>query len=143
MARENASAAAMSKRSQKSSRATSNATPSALHADWQQFRREADVLPNLKWLPSTSPNPGADHQPFWNTILPIDHPFWAQHRPGDRWNCKCDLTAARRGHEQGRKRTTARQTRHLPLQSWTAAKNIPRLQPLYHFTVPELRSRQG
>lgn len=62
-------------------------------ANWQQFQREADVLPNLKWLPSTSPNPGADHQQFWNTILPIDHPFWSQHRPGDRWNCKCDLTS--------------------------------------------------
>lgn len=60
-------------------------------ANWQQFRREADVLPNLEWVPSTSPNPGADHLPFWNTILPIDHPFWSQHRPGDRWNCKCDL----------------------------------------------------
>lgn len=33
-------------------------------ADWQQFLREADVLPNLKWMPSTSPNPGADHQLF-------------------------------------------------------------------------------
>lgn len=62
-------------------------------ANWQQFQREKDVLPNLKWLPSTSPNPGADHRPFWNTILPIDHPFWNQHRPGDRWNCKCDLTS--------------------------------------------------
>ncbi len=60
-------------------------------ANWQQFRREADVLPNLEWVPSTSPNPGADHLPFWNTILPIDHPFWSQHRPGDRWSCKCDL----------------------------------------------------
>ena len=60
-------------------------------ANWQQFLREADVLPNLKWMPSTSPNPGADHRPFWNTILPIDHPFWNQHRPGDRWNCKCEL----------------------------------------------------
>lgn len=62
-------------------------------ADWQQFEAEKDVLPNLKWLPSTSPNPGADHMPFWNTILPIDHPFWNQHRPGDRWNCKCELTS--------------------------------------------------
>ena len=62
-------------------------------ANWQQFQREKDILPNLKWLPSTSPNPGADHRPFWNTILPIDHPFWDQHRPGDRWNCKCDLTS--------------------------------------------------
>lgn len=57
-------------------------------ADWQQFLQEADVLPNLKWMPSTSPNPGADHMPFWGTILPIDDPFWDQHRPGDRWNCK-------------------------------------------------------
>ena len=62
-------------------------------ANWQQFQAEKDILPNLKWLPSTSPNPGADHQPFWNTILPVDHPFWDQHRPGDRWNCKCDLTS--------------------------------------------------
>ena len=62
-------------------------------ANWQQFEAEKDILPNLKWLPSTSPNPGADHRPFWNTILPIDHPFWDQHRPGDRWNCKCDLTS--------------------------------------------------
>ena len=62
-------------------------------ANWQQFEAEKDVLPNLKWLPSTSPNPGADHMPFWNTILPIDHPFWNQHRPGDRWNCKCELTS--------------------------------------------------
>ena len=60
-------------------------------ANWQQFLREADVLPNLKWMPSTSPNPGADHRTFWNTVLPIRHPFWTQHRPGDRWNCKCEL----------------------------------------------------
>ena len=62
-------------------------------ADWQQFVREADVLPNLKWMPSTSPNPGADHQVFWNTVRPIGDPFWNEHRPGDRWNCKCSLTS--------------------------------------------------
>lgn len=62
-------------------------------ADWQQFVREADVLPNLKWMPSTSPNPGADHQVFWNTVRPVSDPFWNAHRPGDRWNCKCSLTS--------------------------------------------------
>lgn len=62
-------------------------------ADWQQFLREADVLPNLKWMPSTSPNPGADHQLFWNTVRPINDPFWNEHRPGDRRNCKCSLTS--------------------------------------------------
>ena len=61
-------------------------------ADWQQFQAEKDVLPNLKWMPSTSANPGADHMPFWGTVLPVDHPFWDLHRPGDRWNCKCSLT---------------------------------------------------
>ena len=62
-------------------------------ADWQQFLRERDILPNLKWLPSTSIHPGADHRPFWNTIRPIDDTFWNIHRPGDRWNCKCDLSS--------------------------------------------------
>ena len=62
-------------------------------ADWQQFERERDVLPNLKWMPSTSVNPGADHRPFWGTIRPIDDMFWKEHRPGDRWNCKCSLSS--------------------------------------------------
>lgn len=62
-------------------------------ADWQQFRREQDVLPNLKWMPSTSLHPGEDHRKYWGTIRPIDDEFWTEHRPGDRWNCKCSLTS--------------------------------------------------
>lgn len=62
-------------------------------ADWQRFEQYADILPNLEWMPSTSANPGADHKVFWGTILPINHPFWNAHRPGDRWNCKCSLSA--------------------------------------------------
>jgi len=61
-------------------------------ADWQQFRREADVLPNLKWMPSTSVHPGEDHRHYWGTVRPIDDDFWNHHRPGDRWNCKCSLS---------------------------------------------------
>lgn len=62
-------------------------------ADWQQFRREADVLPNLKWMPSTSVHPGEDHRHYWGTVRPIDDDFWNHHRPGDRWNCKCSLSS--------------------------------------------------
>lgn len=62
-------------------------------ADWQQFEREKDVLPNLRWMPSTSPHPGVDHKIFWNIVRPIDDPFWNEHRPGDRWNCKCSLSS--------------------------------------------------
>ena len=28
---------------------------------------------------------------FWGTVLPVDDPFWDEHKPGDRWNCKCEL----------------------------------------------------
>ena len=62
-------------------------------ARWRQFEQEKDVLPNLEWLPSTSPNPGADHRAFWGTVRPVDDAFWNEHRPGDRWNCKCELAA--------------------------------------------------
>lgn len=62
-------------------------------ADWKQFEREKDILPNLRWMPSTSVHPGADHKRFWGTVRPIDDPFWSEHRPGDRWNCKCGLSS--------------------------------------------------
>jgi len=60
-------------------------------AEWKQFQEEKDIYPNLEWIRSTSPNPGADHQVFWGTVLPVDDPFWDEHKPGDRWNCKCEL----------------------------------------------------
>lgn len=62
-------------------------------ANWQRFEKYKDILPNLKWMPSTSVKPGADHLPFWGTVRPVDDPFWSSHRPGDRWNCKCSLAA--------------------------------------------------
>ena len=60
-------------------------------ADWQRFVENADIMPNLTWIPSTSAQPGADHKIYWGVTLPIDHPFWNSHRPGDRWGCKCSL----------------------------------------------------
>jgi hypothetical protein len=64
-----------------------------LAAEWKQFEREADVLPNLEWIRSTSITPGADHQVFWGTVRPINDEFWNLHKPGDRWGCKCELRA--------------------------------------------------
>lgn len=60
-------------------------------ADWVRFQEDADLYPCLEWVPTTSANPGADHRPFWGTVLPVDDEFWTEHRPGDRWNCKCSL----------------------------------------------------
>ena len=65
----------------------------SLAADWQRFEDEKDVLPNLRWIPSTAANPDAFHQSMWDTVLPVDHPFWGAHHPGDRWGCQCALEA--------------------------------------------------
>ncbi|MGL5682647.1 MAG: phage minor head protein [Marinifilaceae bacterium] len=65
----------------------------AIAAQWQQFESVKDVLPNVKWLPSTSIKPGEDHRVYWGVIRPVDDPFWTQHCPGDRWNCKCGLAS--------------------------------------------------
>ena len=65
-------------------------------AEWKEFRAEADVYPNLEWIPSTSPNPSADHIIYWGTVRPVNDPFWDEHKPGDRWNCKCELRQTER-----------------------------------------------
>jgi hypothetical protein len=64
-------------------------------ADWVQFNQVKDILPNLRWLPTTSINSDAFHKKYWEAklTLPQNHLFWTKHRPGDRWNCKCTLEA--------------------------------------------------
>lgn len=62
-------------------------------ADWQQFERDKDVAPRLTWMPTSSADPREEHAVFWRDALtlPVDDPFWDEHRPGDLWNCKCWL----------------------------------------------------
>lgn len=64
-------------------------------AEWQEFIRNRDVMPNLRWMPTTSPDAEASHRSYWEKklTLPVEHPFWAKHHPQDRWNCKCSLEA--------------------------------------------------
>jgi len=64
-------------------------------SDWQEFERNRDVLPNLRWMPTTSPSPEAVHETFWASglTLPMDDPFWKDNHPANRWNCKCSLEA--------------------------------------------------
>ena len=64
-------------------------------ADWREFQRNKDILPNLRWMPTTSNQPESSHRAYWlmKLTLPVDDPFWNEHHPGDRWNCKCSLEA--------------------------------------------------
>ena len=61
-----------------------------------QFERfnqpdELRLFPNLRWLPSRSPEPRPSHMAFYNRVWPKDDPFWITNCPGTEWNCKCDL----------------------------------------------------
>lgn len=62
-------------------------------ADWRSFIENKDIMPNLRWMPTTSPDAEAVHRGYWEKklTLPVEHPFWNKHHPGDRWNCKCSL----------------------------------------------------
>lgn len=62
-------------------------------ADWRSFMENKDIMPNLRWMPTTSPDAEAVHRGYWEKklTLPVEHPFWNKHHPGDRWNCKCSL----------------------------------------------------
>lgn len=84
---------------------------------WQEFERNKDILPNLRWMPTTSVSPENVHKGYWTSrlTLPVDDPFWQDNHPANRWNCKCSLEAtsdkADTGHvaEMARQDSTAQQ----------------------------------
>ena len=34
-------------------------------ADWRRFERDKDIMPNLRWMPTTSPEPESTHRLYW------------------------------------------------------------------------------
>ena len=62
-------------------------------ADWRRFEEDKDIMPNLKWMPTSSATPREEHAVFWKQglTLPVDDKFWDERHPGDLWNCKCWL----------------------------------------------------
>lgn len=61
-------------------------------ARFKEFQRDADLYPNLKWLPSTSAVKREPHKELYGLILPITDKFWTSQYPGSLWNCKCGIT---------------------------------------------------
>lgn len=61
-------------------------------ARMKQFERDADLYPNLTWTESTSIERRLEHVALYGLTLPVNHPFWLKHYPGDIWNCKCGIT---------------------------------------------------
>jgi hypothetical protein len=57
--------------------------------DWQKYVENADLYPNLKYLPSKAATPSEEHKVYWNIIKPITDEFWTKHLPPSRYNCQC------------------------------------------------------
>ncbi|MFA5420270.1 MAG: phage minor head protein, partial [Bacteroidales bacterium] len=56
---------------------------------WEGFKRDQDVYPNLEYMPSRSANQRDAHVRLYGTILPLDDPFWDTAMPPNGWGCKC------------------------------------------------------
>lgn len=61
-------------------------------ARWKDFEADADLYPNLMWMPSTSVEPRQSHKDYYGKVWPMGDPFWNSHYPGNEWNCKCGIT---------------------------------------------------
>jgi hypothetical protein len=62
---------------------------------FERFKKDAAIFPNLKWLMTVSAIPRELHLTFVDLVLPIDHPFWVENQPGNLWGCGCDWIQTR------------------------------------------------
>lgn len=59
---------------------------------WKDFEADADVFPNLKYMPTRSAEPDEAHVPFYGVIKPIKDPFWNTHFPPNGYKCQCGVS---------------------------------------------------
>lgn len=60
--------------------------------NFRQALKDADLYPNIKYLPSTASDPREAHKPYYGIILPVGHAFWFNHLAPLDWNCQCGWT---------------------------------------------------
>lgn len=58
---------------------------------FNRYRKDEDLFPNLKWLPSRAINPREAHKPYYNNVRSLTDEWWKTHYPGCVWGCKCDI----------------------------------------------------
>lgn len=68
-----------------------NVRMSMASGHWSRIQRQKDVLPYLRYIPSTSEHKRPLHKTWYGILLPVDHPFWQTHFPPNGWGCKCSF----------------------------------------------------
>jgi SPP1 gp7 family putative phage head morphogenesis protein len=63
---------------------------------WARIQRVKDIRPFLRYVTVGDHRVRPQHR-LWGgppgkpTILPVDHPWWAEHFPPNGWNCRCTV----------------------------------------------------
>lgn len=57
--------------------------------NYQDALQDADIYPNIEYMPSRASQPRQDHRGYYGTILSIDDPWWDTHLPPSAWGCQC------------------------------------------------------
>lgn len=60
-------------------------------AKWEDFQRNKDLYPNLKYVTVGDGRVRPEHQAWEGVIRPIDDPWWSTHYPPNDWGCRCDV----------------------------------------------------
>ena len=63
---------------------------------WQRMLRNQARFPYARYVSMDDSRVRADHRTWHNTVLPINHPWWATHRPPNGYHCRCRVVALTR-----------------------------------------------
>lgn len=66
-------------------------------ARWNEFEREADIIPNLQYQTVGDDHVRASHQILDGIIRPLKDPFWTTHYPPNGWGCRCEAVQSLEG----------------------------------------------
>lgn len=72
--------------------------------DWAQIQETKESAPYLMYEAVDDDRTREEHRAWDGTVLPVDDPWWATHRPPNGWNCRCGVIqlSLAQVHEMGK-----------------------------------------
>lgn len=58
-------------------------------SEWQEFKANADIMPNLKYVTAGDERVRESHKILDGVVKPINDPFWLQNYPPNGYRCRC------------------------------------------------------
>ncbi|MFT0566274.1 phage minor head protein [Bacteroides faecis] len=58
-------------------------------SEWQEFKENADIMPNLKYVTAGDERVRESHRILDGVVKPINDPFWLRNYPPNGYRCRC------------------------------------------------------